>query len=100
MIDPEFQNLTEEQSLEAILHYEKEIDALLAEGKMTQWEAWECHFRMMYECNLWGFWEDRERIVSKIDQKKFDPFLSTKPEVIIIARDILSRKNIKTNLDN
>ncbi len=52
MIDPQFQNLTKEQALEAIRYYEKEIDALLAEGKISEWEAWECYFGMMYESNL------------------------------------------------
>lgn len=100
MINPQFKNLTKEQALGAILHYEKETERLLAEGKMTQWEAWESYFRLMYECNLWEFWEDRERSVSKIDQTKFNPFLSTKPEVILIARDICACQNIKTRLDN
>ena len=100
MIDPKFQNLTKEQALNLILHYEKEIDGLLAEGKITDWTAWECYFGLMYECNLWGFWEDRERIVSKIDKKKFNPFLSKNPVVIIIARDICARHEIKTDFDN
>ena len=100
MIDPKFQNLTKEQAHNLILHCEKETDRLLMEGKITDWTAWECYFGLMYECNLWRFWEDRERIVSKINKKKFNPLLSKNPGVIIIARDILAHHGIKTHLDN
>jgi hypothetical protein len=90
MIDPQFQSLTPRQALEAISHYENEADRLLATAKMDQWTAWEMYFALMYECNVRAlnhpemekeFDEARTRIVSKIDQKKFNPFLSKNPAI-------------------
>jgi|SRR3989338_4313107 len=100
MIDPQFQNLTSEQKLSAIRHYEKEVEQLFAAGKITEWDLWECYFELMYNCNLAGFNEDRERIADKIDKEKFNPFLSKRMEIIIIARDIAARHKIQTKLDN
>lgn len=100
MINPKFQNLTPEKALSLIRHFEKEIDQLLSENKITEWKAWESYFGLMYECNLWGFWEDRERILAKIDREKFNPFLSKNPKIVIIARDIIARHGLKTKLDN
>ncbi len=100
MSDPEFENLTPEQKLSAIRHNEQEIDKLLVEKKITEWEAWECYFELMYQCNLLGFMEDWERIVSKIDRKKFNPLLSKKPEIILIASDILARHAIEDGFNN
>jgi len=100
MINPKFQNLSREQALAEIRHYEKETDRLLAEDRIPQWKAWEAYFSLMYECNLWGFWEDRERIAAKIDKEQFNPFLSKNPMVILIARDIAARQGIPTKHDN
>ena len=100
MEDPGFENLMPEQKLNAIRHYEQEIDRLLAEKKITEWESWECYFELMYNCNLLEFMEDRKRIVSKIDREKFNPLLSKKPEIILIARDILARHGFNIGLDN
>ncbi len=110
MIDPNSQNLTPQQALDAILHYESEIDRLLAEGKMDQWTAWEAYFSLMYECNVRAFpdgelekefLETRERIVSKIDTKKFNPFASKtrqsclSPEISPPATTFPTREIIK-----
>jgi hypothetical protein len=101
-------NLPPEKMLEAIAHYEKEIDHLLQEKKISQQQAWEMYFALMYESNMYAlvhpsfreqFLTIRERIVSKIDQKKFNPLQSENPEIVAIALRILAnhRESHKLN---
>ena len=107
--DPDWRNLTPEETLALILQGESEVERLLVEGKITEWAVWECYFRLMYEANLWAlkesalsreFWQIRERVAKKIDWTKFDPFLSKDPTVVLVARDIAARKKIPTKFDN
>ena len=77
-----------------ILHYECEIDKLVETGEVSEEEAWDAYFGLLHECDLWGFLEERERIVSKIDTTRYNPFKSKDPRVHIIARSRMIRLNI------
>ena len=111
MIDPELQNLPPEKALELIKRCEQEADRLLAENKISEWQAWEIYFALMYECNLRAIdpeykeyenelWIIRDRVIGKIDRERFNPLLSKNPAIILIVRDIAARKNIPLKFDN
>ena len=55
---------------------------------------WDAYFGLLHECDLWGFMEDRRRIISKIDTQRYNPFKSKNPGVHIIARLRMVRLNI------
>ena len=86
----DYADLTPEQALNAIRHYEKEIEYLLYANKMTQEQAWEGYFGLFVEAKLRGFHEDCARIYAKIDFQKYNPFSSSNPEVITLARQVLA----------
>lgn len=77
-----------------ILHYESEMDKLVEEGKVSEEDAWDGYFGLLHECDLWGFLEERRRIVSKIDTRRYNPFKSKNPAVHIIARLRMVRLNL------
>ena len=77
-----------------ILHYECEVDKLVEAGEVSEEEAWDAYFGLLHECDLWGFMEERRRIVSKIDTARYNPFKSKNPGVHIIARLRMVRLNI------
>lgn len=80
-----FKQLSSEAAKKLILNYEKEVDALLSNGKITQEEAWDAYFGLLHECDCREFWEDRERILSKINTKVYNPFESKNSTVRLIA---------------
>lgn len=92
MDELESENLDSKRAREKILRLEKEIDCLLAEGKIDQWTGWESYFALMYEANLWNLYDLWKRLRSKIDKEKFNPFLSKNPDIILITKDILRRQ--------
>ena len=69
-----------------ILYYEKQIDEFLRLGKIAQEEAWNGYFELLTECDWRHFYEDRERILAKIDTKRYNPCESKDPRVIQIVR--------------
>lgn len=69
-----------------ILKYEKIVDEMLAEGKLTQEEAWDGYFGLLHECDVQELWEDRERILGKIDVEKYNPLMSKNPGIVYLAR--------------
>lgn len=69
-----------------ILHYEKQVDKLLAQGKISQEDAWDCYFGLLNECDCRNFLQDRERILAKIDTKLYNPLESKNPNIIHIVR--------------
>ncbi|MEK7123703.1 MAG: hypothetical protein AAB851_02295 [Patescibacteria group bacterium] len=71
---------------EEILKYEKIVDGMLADGKMNQEDAWDGYFGLLHECDCQEFWDDRERILAKIDTEKYNPLASKNPEVVYLAR--------------
>lgn len=100
--------LPPEKALAAIIHYEKEADQLLQEGKMSQQTAWECYFALMYDANTYAlaypsfreqFLNIRERLVSKIDKKKFNPLKSENPDIVNIALHILANHRAQHKLN-
>lgn len=82
----EEQPLTDGEAYETIHRYETRIDEHLAAGTIPQETAWDCYFGLLHECDLRWFLEDRNRIVAKIDTKRYNPFLSNDPDVVRIAR--------------
>lgn len=80
-----FKRLTSEEAKELILDYEKKIDAMFASGVITQEEAWDAYFGLLHECDCREFWEDRQRILSKIDTDTYNPFESKNSTVKLIA---------------
>lgn len=79
-------HLDRENNRELILRYEARIDELLAAGEIDQEAAWDGYFGLLHECDLRWMWDDRDRILTKIDVKRYDPFLSKDPGVVMIAR--------------
>jgi len=69
-----------------IYQYEAWLDENLLAGKITQEVAWDCYFGLLHECDLLWLWDDRDRILKKIDIAKYNPFQSKNPNVIMIAR--------------
>lgn len=41
-----------EEVKKEILKYEKIVDEMLAEGKMSQEDAWDCYFGLLHECDV------------------------------------------------
>lgn len=77
---------SKEEIKKEILKYEKIVDEMLAEGKLTQEEAWDGYFCLLHECDVQELWDDRERILTKIDTEKYNPLMSKNPEVVYLAR--------------
>lgn len=77
---------SKEEIRNEILKYEKIVDEMLAEGKLTQEEAWDGYFGLLHECDVRELWEDRERILAKIDTEKYNPLESKNPQVVYLAR--------------
>ena len=109
MYNREYENIPPNRLLKEIRKAGEEIDQLLAAGKITEWESWECYFCLMFECNLAAinfesrketFFEERDRFAGKINREKFNPFHSKNIAVIMIARAILFYQGQNTNLDN
>ena len=92
--------LSPEEALAQILHLEKELDSLVAEGKITEEESWDAYFGLLHECDERNFLKERRRIITKIDTKRYDPFKSKNPGVHIIARLRVARAKIPSALDN
>lgn len=69
-----------------ILYYETQVDELLQLGKISQEEAWNGYFELLTHCDWRGFHEDRERILAKIDTKRYKPAESKDPRIIQIVR--------------
>jgi len=91
-IPEDLKDLTNEEARRLILKYERWTDENFALGNISEQAAWDCYFGLLHECDCCGFDEDRKRILEKIDTKKYNPFNSSKPEVIYIARLRLARK--------
>lgn len=93
MLDPEFAarvaemaNLDQETARGLICQYEEWTDHNLAEGRIAQEDAWDSYFGLLHECDMRMLWSDRQRILGKIDTKRYNPWLSKHPTVIMIAR--------------
>lgn len=69
-----------------IRYYESQLDESLKQGKISQEEAWDGYFELLNECDWSRFYEDRERILAKIDTKRYNPLASKDPRVIQIVR--------------
>lgn len=78
--------LSRDEKYDLIIKYEKWTDEALISGEITQFEAWDMYFALLHECDSMQFIEDRKRIVAKIDTKKYNPFLSSNPGVVFLAR--------------
>ena len=79
-------SLTEKRLVTLYTKYEEWTDRNLAMGTITQEVAWDSYFGLLHECDERMFWSDRQRILGKIDTKKYNPFLSRNPVVLIVAR--------------
>ena len=44
------------------------------------------YFCLLHECDESRFLRDRPRILAKINTKRYDPFRSQNPEVVMLAR--------------
>lgn len=75
-----------EEIKKEILQAEKWLDENLASGEITQEEAWDGYFGLLHECDVQELREDRERILAKIDVKKYNPLASKDPQVVYLAR--------------
>ncbi|KKS38254.1 MAG: hypothetical protein UV01_C0004G0056 [Parcubacteria group bacterium GW2011_GWA2_42_14] len=96
----EAKKLTNNEALAQILHYEKLLDELVKNKNITQEKAWDGYFGLLHECDERGFLEERERIVTKIDTKKYNPFQSEDFRVRLIARLRMAQLKISSAPDN
>lgn len=79
--------MSREERHSMLLESEATTDVMLADGRMPQEAAWDSYFCLLHECDESGFLEDRPRILSKIDQDKYDPLKSGSPGVADLARE-------------
>ncbi len=93
MLDPELAaqaaeiaKLDRETARQIIYQCEAWTDRSLAEGIITQEKAWDSYFGLLHECDERLLWSDRQRILGKIDTKKYRPWLSKDPVVLMICR--------------
>ena len=84
--DPFISQLTREERYQMLLDMETRADVLLETGMASQEEAWDMYFGLLHECDDSRFLEDRPRILAKIDTKRYNPFMSKNPEIIMLAR--------------
>lgn len=68
-----------------ILKYERLTGFWLAAKMITQEDAWDIYFGLLHECCLRDFGKDAQRIRSKIDVTKYNPFASKNPKVVFLA---------------
>lgn len=78
--------LTREERHQMLLEFETRADFLLATSRITQEEAWDMYFGLLHECDESDFLTDRPRILAKIDTKRYNPFKSQHPGIIMLAR--------------
>ena len=78
--------LTKEERREMMLEMETRADFLLERGMITQEQAWDMYFGLLHECDESHFFQDRPRILAKIDQKRYKPFQSKNPGIVMLAR--------------
>lgn len=81
-----FAELDDDSFREWVKKIESWADEKLVLGEISREEAWDVYFLLLHECDCRWFWEDRERIVKKIDTKKYDPFKSKNAVVVFVAR--------------
>ncbi|MDO8560773.1 MAG: hypothetical protein Q7R91_00990 [bacterium] len=79
-------DLNNEEALEQILMLEQAIDQLVAEEEISEMDGWDAYFGLLHECDERGFMEERRRIVTKIDTRRYDPFKSKNAGIQIITR--------------
>lgn len=77
--------ITDEEAKKLIYEREKLADDRFMEKIITQEEALDEYFCLLHACDERKFWKDRERILAKIDTKKYDPFKSKNPEIVALA---------------
>ena len=92
--------LSDQDMLAQILHYEKVLDQLAASERIFSQDLWDAYFGLLHECDIRGFKAERRRILAKIDTTQYNPFKSDRPEVHLIARLRLARFKIPSALDN
>lgn len=80
-----FQEISNELAREHIVAYEEWAKANLYIGKITQEDAWDLFFGLLHECDERGLIEDRRRMLTHIDTKRYNPFRSKGPEVRFLA---------------
>ena len=78
-------NMSNTEALAEIVSYELWAEENLASGKISQEEAWDIFFCLLHECDERELIEDRERILTKIDTKKYNPFESAHGGVRFLA---------------
>ena len=92
-------DLNNEEALEQILACERVVDELVSLGNISEGDAWDAYFGLLHECDERGFMEERRRIVTKIDTRRYNPFKSKNAGIHIIARLRVVKLNIP-NLGN
>ncbi len=80
------QSLSREQRLAMVIAFEAEVDAAFGQGLLTQEQAWDAYFSLIHECDEMRFRDHRPRILAKIDPKRYNPFRSTNPGIVMLAR--------------
>jgi len=86
--------LTKEERHRELLMHERNLDYLLALRTIDQETAWDGYFGLLHECDESRFVEDRPRILSKIDTKKYNPLASKNAAAVMIARIRLGSEEI------
>lgn len=85
-LDSDIAKMSPEERHTLLLELEQKTDMAFAMGRMDQEEAWDSYFGLLHECDESHFENDRARILAKIDTKKYNPFKSKNPEIVMLAR--------------
>jgi len=69
-----------------ILDSERLTDEDRIAKRITEKDAWDIYFCLLHACDEWHLPLDRERILKKIDVKKYNPLISSDGEILMLAR--------------
>ena len=81
-----YQNLAPDQQLRVLREYEQRVDNLVHVGKVSVEESWDAYFGLLHEYDLLEAWDDRERVLKRIDTKRYNPLQSKNFNAVLIAR--------------
>lgn len=81
-----FASMNNDEALQYIIRYEEIIRGKLDAGEISEEESWDVFFGLLHECDERGLLDDRKRILTHIDTRRYNPFESKDATVRFIAQ--------------
>ncbi len=81
-----YENLDPIQRLKVLRAYEGKIDSLVQGGHVSVEDSWDPYFGLLHEYDLLEAWDDRKRVLVKIDTNRYNPLKSSNPAAVMVAR--------------